>query len=106
MITELTVPAKVCTRFLKTDPARIIEKNLKKNLIGSMLAGGLRTANAHFANMLLGFYLATGYENLGRKERAADVVAAILTRVEAGEIEAATGVDRFRLGKLYADHGA
>ncbi len=36
--------------------------NLKKNLIGTMLAGGLRSANAHFANMLLGFYLATGQD--------------------------------------------
>jgi hydroxymethylglutaryl-CoA reductase (NADPH) len=26
------------------------------------VAGGLRTANAHFANMLLGFYLATGQD--------------------------------------------
>jgi len=26
------------------------------------MAGGLRTANAHFANMLLGFYLATGQD--------------------------------------------
>ena len=27
-----------------------------------MIAGGLRSANAHFANMLLGFYLATGQD--------------------------------------------
>ncbi|NIP92968.1 MAG: hydroxymethylglutaryl-CoA reductase, partial [Akkermansiaceae bacterium] len=27
-----------------------------------MLAGGVRTANAHFANMLLGVYLATGQD--------------------------------------------
>lgn len=27
-----------------------------------MLAGGLRTGNAHYANMLLGFYLATGQD--------------------------------------------
>ena len=27
-----------------------------------MLAGGIRSANAHFANMLLAFYLATGQD--------------------------------------------
>ncbi len=27
-----------------------------------MMAGGLRSANAHYANMLLGFYLATGQD--------------------------------------------
>ena len=62
VITELTVPARTCTRFLKTTPADIVELNIKKNLIGTMLAGGLRTANAHFANMLLAFYLATGQD--------------------------------------------
>ena len=30
--------------------------------MGNIAAGGLRTANAHFANMLLGFYLATGQD--------------------------------------------
>ena len=32
------------------------------SLIGTLLAGGLRSANAHFANMLLAFYLATGQD--------------------------------------------
>ncbi|MCP4280345.1 MAG: hydroxymethylglutaryl-CoA reductase, partial [Alteromonas sp.] len=34
----------------------------KKNLLGTTLAGGLRSANAHAANMLLAFYLATGQD--------------------------------------------
>ena len=55
------------------------------------------------ADLEAGFYLATGYENLGRKDKALEVVTATLGRVEAGEIDATTGVDRFRLGKLYAD---
>lgn len=50
-----------------------------------------------------GFYLATGYENLDRKDKAREVAATVLARVEAGELTADTGVDRFRLGKLYAD---
>ena len=62
VVTELVVPAAVCKRLLRTTAAKIVELNIKKNLIGTMLAGGLRSANAHFANMLLGFYLATGQD--------------------------------------------
>lgn len=62
VVTEITVPRDVCQRILKTTPEKIVELNIKKNLIGTMLAGGLRTANAHFANMLLAFYLATGQD--------------------------------------------
>ncbi|MBN1560387.1 hydroxymethylglutaryl-CoA reductase [candidate division KSB1 bacterium] len=62
VIAEMTVPGKICRRYLKTTPARIVDLNIKKNLYGSIIAGGLRSANAHFANMLLGFYLATGQD--------------------------------------------
>jgi len=40
----------------------VVDLNIKKNLIGTMIAGGLRSANAHYANMLLAFYLATGQD--------------------------------------------
>lgn len=62
VVAEATVPAAVCQRLLKTGAAKVVDLNVKKNLIGTMLAGGLRSANAHFANMLLGFYLATGQD--------------------------------------------
>lgn len=62
VIAEMTVPSTICRRYLKTTPRRIVDLNIKKNLYGSIVAGGLRTANAHFANMLLGFYLATGQD--------------------------------------------
>lgn len=62
VVAEATLSAETCDRLLKTTPARVAELNLKKNLIGTMLAGGLRSANAHFANMLLAFYLATGQD--------------------------------------------
>lgn len=62
VVAETTIPAKICRRYLKAEPARIVQLNIRKNLIGTMLAGGLRSANAHFANMLLGFYLATGQD--------------------------------------------
>lgn len=62
VVTELTIPRDVCARLLKTTPEKMIDLHIKKNLIGTMLAGGLRTANAHYANMLLAFYLATGQD--------------------------------------------
>lgn len=62
VIAEVTISRDLCRRMLKTTPEKIINLNIKKNLLGNILAGGLRTANAHFANMLLGFYLATGQD--------------------------------------------
>ncbi|NLX25171.1 MAG: hydroxymethylglutaryl-CoA reductase [Lentisphaerae bacterium] len=62
VVAEITIPEKLCRRYLKTTPAKLVQLNLRKNLIGTMLAGGVRSANAHFANMLLGFYLATGQD--------------------------------------------
>lgn len=62
VVAEVLVPADLCARYLKTTAAKIADLNLKKNYIGTTLAGGVRTANAHFANMLLAFYLATGQD--------------------------------------------
>jgi hydroxymethylglutaryl-CoA reductase (NADPH) len=62
VIAEAVLSEDVCRRFLKTTPEKIVQLNIKKNLIGNIISGGLRTANAHFANMLLGFYLATGQD--------------------------------------------
>ena len=59
---EITIPTPLCQRYLHTTPAKIVDLNIKKNLLGTIAAGGLRSANAHFANMLLGFYLATGQD--------------------------------------------
>lgn len=62
VVADIIIPEKICRRYLKTSPQKIVELNIKKNLYGSIIAGGLRTANAHFANMLLAFYLATGQD--------------------------------------------
>ncbi|MGO2659936.1 hydroxymethylglutaryl-CoA reductase [Mycetocola reblochoni] len=62
VVAELTIPGAICSRWLRTTPERMNELNIRKNLIGTMLAGGLRSANAHYANMLLAIYLATGQD--------------------------------------------
>lgn len=62
VVAELIIPKDVCKKELKTSPEKIVELNIKKNLVGSIINGGVRSANAHFANMLLAFYLATGQD--------------------------------------------
>ncbi len=62
VVTEVIIPRDLCERRLKTTPEKVVDLNIKKNLIGTLLAGGLRSANAHYANMLLAFYLATGQD--------------------------------------------
>lgn len=61
-VAEMTIPAGIVTRMLKSSPERIVDLHIKKNLLGTIAAGGLRSANAHFANILLAFYLATGQD--------------------------------------------
>ena len=62
VIAEAVIPAEICREHLRTTPEKMVEINTDKNLIGSILAGSVRSANAHFANMLLAFYLATGQD--------------------------------------------
>ncbi len=62
VVAELVVSREICQNILRTTPEKIVDLHIKKNLIGTMLAGGLRSANAHFANILLAIYLATGQD--------------------------------------------
>lgn len=62
VVAEILVSNEICKQALRTTPEKIVDLHIKKNLIGTALAGGLRSANAHFANMLLAVYLATGQD--------------------------------------------
>ncbi|MCT9820237.1 hydroxymethylglutaryl-CoA reductase [Microbacterium sp. W1N] len=62
VIAEILIPAALVDEQLRSTAARIVELNTRKNLVGSTIAGALRSANAHYANMLLAFYLATGQD--------------------------------------------
>lgn len=62
VIAEIEIPAKLLRRILKTTADKVVTLNHEKNYVGGALAGSLRTANAHFANMLLAFYLANGQD--------------------------------------------
>ncbi|PIE82327.1 MAG: hydroxymethylglutaryl-CoA reductase [Cardiobacteriales bacterium] len=62
VVTEMVIPEAVLTKNLRTTAEKMVTLNTQKNHIGSNIAGSLRSANAHFANMLLAFYLATGQD--------------------------------------------
>ncbi|MGA5278504.1 hydroxymethylglutaryl-CoA reductase [Streptomyces cellulosae] len=59
---DILIPQEIVASQLRTTAARIEHLNTNKNLIGTLLAGGIRSANAHYANMLLAFFLATGQD--------------------------------------------
>lgn len=59
---DILIPSEIVSSQLRTSASSVARLNQEKNYIGSILAGGVRTANAHYANMLLAFYLATGQD--------------------------------------------
>ncbi len=79
MVAEVTISAALCRKMLKTEPAKLVELHVKKNLLGSIMAGSLMSANAHVANMLLAFYLATGQDGANVVEGSQAVVHAEAT---------------------------
>lgn len=97
VVTELLIPRDICEARLHTTPEKIVELNIKKNLIGTMLAGGIRSANAHYANMLLGFYLATGQDAANIIEGSQGVVHA---EVRDGDLYFACTVPNLIVGTV------
>ena len=73
--------------------------NLKTNLIGTLLAGGIRSANAHFANMLLAFYLATGQDAANIVEGSQGIV---YTEVRDGDLYFSTTLPNIIVGSVGA----
>lgn len=62
IVAEVLIPGELCKQRLHTSAQNIADLNIKKNLLGSIQAGSLMSANAHFANLLLATYLATGQD--------------------------------------------
>lgn len=77
-VAEMLISKKICSEYLRTTPQKIVDLNIKKNLIGANIAGSINTANAHFANMLLAFYLATGQDAANIIEGSQGIVYAEL----------------------------
>ncbi|WVQ83758.1 hydroxymethylglutaryl-CoA reductase (NADPH) [Cryptococcus sp. DSM 104549] len=61
-VAEAVVPGDVVRSVLKTTVKDMCNLNVKKNLIGSAMAGSIGGFNAHAANILTAMYLATGQD--------------------------------------------
>ncbi len=61
VVAESVVKRSVVEEVLKTRPEAIHEVNVRKNLLGSAVAGSL-SFNAHFANIVAAIFLATGQD--------------------------------------------
>lgn len=62
VVAEGIVPGHVVKSVLKTTVKELCNLNLKKNLIGSAMAGSIGGFNAHAANILTAMFLATGQD--------------------------------------------
>lgn len=57
---DCTIPEKTVKEVLKTTSGKMVKLNYYKNSIGSALAGTVGGNNAHAANVVAAFFLATG----------------------------------------------
>jgi len=62
VVAEAVVPGKVVKTVLKTSVQALCNLNIKKNLVGSAMAGSIGGYNAHAANILTAMFLATGQD--------------------------------------------
>ena len=62
VVAEAVVPGKVVKSVLKTTVEALCHLNMKKNLVGSAMAGSIGGFNAHAANILTAMFLATGQD--------------------------------------------
>ena len=79
VIAELLIPRAICEKHLRTTPEKLRDLNIHKNLLGGILSGGVRSANAHYANMLLATYLATGQDAANIVEGSQGITQIALT---------------------------
>ncbi|MCX7122396.1 MAG: hydroxymethylglutaryl-CoA reductase [Gammaproteobacteria bacterium] len=79
VIAEITLPRALCVKHLRTTPEQIQTLNIHKNLMGGILSGGVRSANAHYANLLLASYLATGQDAANIVEGSQGITTAQVT---------------------------
>ncbi|KAJ3372680.1 3-hydroxy-3-methylglutaryl-coenzyme A (HMG-CoA) reductase isozyme [Allomyces arbusculus] len=62
VVASCRVNAETVRKVLKTTTNAIVSVNVKKNLVGSAMAGSVGGFNAHAANILTAVYLATGQD--------------------------------------------
>jgi hydroxymethylglutaryl-CoA reductase (NADPH) len=76
VICDITISKDICAQHLRTTPEKLVDLHIKKNLLGSNLAGSIRSANSHVANILLATYLALGQDAANIIEGSQSIVNA------------------------------
>lgn len=77
---SVRVPAHVLRDCLKTDAEAMLDVQWRKNYVGSIASGSLAW-NAHFANVLAAFFLATGQD----PAQVAEATVGVTTMESAGD---------------------
>ncbi|TEB33925.1 hypothetical protein FA13DRAFT_1730219 [Coprinellus micaceus] len=62
VVAEAVIPGHIVKTVLKTTVGGLCNLNVKKNLIGSAMAGSIGGFNAHASNILTAIFLATGQD--------------------------------------------
>lgn len=62
VVAEVVLTAAIIRNILKTTPQNLCRVAVKKNLIGSSVAGSIGGNNAHASNIVTAIYLATGQD--------------------------------------------
>lgn len=98
VIAETVLSREICEKHLRTTPELLTELNINKNLLGGILSGSIRTANAHYANILLATYLATGQDAANIVEGSQGITTVEVT--EAGDCYFAIKIPNIIVGTV------
>jgi hydroxymethylglutaryl-CoA reductase (NADPH) len=71
---EVQLDKRILEKVLKTNARALVEVQYRKNLLGSIAAGSMGY-NAHFANILAAFFIATGQDPAQVAESAVGITA-------------------------------
>ena len=81
---EIELSGEVLERCLKTTATELVEVQYRKNLLGSIAAGAMGF-NAHFANILAAFFIATG-QDVAQVVEGSMGVTTVEARGESGAV--------------------
>jgi len=62
VVAEATISGDIVEKVLKTSVKDLVDLNIQKNLIGSIMAGSIGGFNAHSSNIVTAIYLACGQD--------------------------------------------
>lgn len=62
VVAEAVINGEIVEKVLKTNVSSMIDCNIQKNLVGSIMAGSLGGFNAHAANIVAAMFIATGQD--------------------------------------------